>query len=79
MKYLGQELSQFSDQIDYAIKNYHAHGKKMSDFKHIVISGLGGSGISGKIIKSYYINKINIPIETIDEENRKYLNKALAE
>ena len=75
MNYLGPELAQFSDQIDYAIKNYHAHGKKISDFKHIVISGLGGSGISGKIIKSYYINKIDIPIETVsDYQLPKFVN-----
>lgn len=75
MKYLGPELAQFSDQIDYAIKNYHAHGKKINEFKHIVISGLGGSGISGKIIKSYYINKIDIPIETVsDYQLPKFVN-----
>lgn len=75
MNYLGPELAQFSDQIDYAIKNYYAHGKKISDFKHIVISGLGGSGISGKIIKSYYINKIDIPIETVsDYQLPKFVN-----
>lgn len=76
MNYLGPELAQFSDQIDYAIKNYHAHGKKISDFKHIVISGLGGSGISGKIIKSYYINKINIPIEPVSDYHLpKFVNE----
>lgn len=76
MNYLGPELAQFSDQIDYAIKNYHPHGKKLSDFKHIVISGLGGSGISGKIIKSYYINKIDIPMETVsDYQLPKFVNQ----
>lgn len=75
MNYLGPELEKFADQIDYAIKNYHSHGKKISDFKHIVISGLGGSGISGKIIKSYYINKIDIPIETVsDYQLPKFVN-----
>lgn len=75
MNYLGPELAQFTDQIDYAIKNYHSHGKKINDFKHIVISGLGGSGISGKIIKSYYINKIDVPIETVsDYQLPKFVN-----
>lgn len=67
MNYLGPELAQFSEQIEFAMKNYTSHGKKLSDFKHIVISGLGGSGISGRVIKSYYINRINIPIETVSD------------
>ncbi len=75
MNYLGPELAQFSDQIDYAIKNYKSHGKKLSDFNHIVISGLGGSGISGRIIKSYYADKINIPIEAVsDYQLPKFVN-----
>lgn len=76
MNYLGPELSQFSDQIDYAIKNYHSHGKKLSNFNHIVISGLGGSGISGKIIKSYFLDKISLPIETVsDYQLPKFVNE----
>ncbi len=67
MNYLGPELAKFSEQIDFAIKNYQKHGKRISDFKNIVISGLGGSGISGRVIKSYYINKISIPIETVSD------------
>jgi len=75
MNYLGPELAQFSDQIDYALSNYKAHGKKLSDFNHIVISGLGGSGISGRIIKSYYADKVNIPIETVsDYQLPKFVN-----
>lgn len=75
MNYLGPELAQFSDQIDYAIKNYKSHGKKINDFNHIVISGLGGSGISGKIIKSYFIDKVNIPIEAVsDYQLPKFVN-----
>lgn len=76
MNYLGPELSKFSEQIDFAIKNYQKHGKKVSDFKNIVISGLGGSGISGRVIKSYYINKISIPVETVsDYQLPAFVNK----
>ncbi|MFN5704937.1 MAG: SIS domain-containing protein [bacterium] len=67
MNFLGPELAKFSEQIEFAMKNYTSHGKKLSDFKHIVISGLGGSGITGKILKSYYLNKINIPVETVSD------------
>jgi glucose/mannose-6-phosphate isomerase len=76
MNYLGPELAKFSEQIDFAMKNYTSHGKKLSDFKHIVISGLGGSGIAGRVIKSYYINKINIPLETVsDYQLPAFVNK----
>mgnify|MGYP000338743588 CR=1 FL=1 len=60
MKYLGEQLSTFNKQMEYAMANYQSHGKKIGQFKNIVISGLGGSGITGKIIKSYYLDKINI-------------------
>lgn len=76
MNYLGPELAKFSEQIEYAMKNYTSHGKKLSDFKHIVISGLGGSGIAGRVIKSYYLNKINIPLETVsDYQLPAFVNK----
>jgi glucose/mannose-6-phosphate isomerase len=67
MNYLGPELAKFSEQIDYAMKNYTSHGKKLNDFKNIVISGLGGSGIAGRIIKSYFSNKISIPVEAVSD------------
>lgn len=67
MNYLGPELAKFSEQIDYAINHYISHGKKLNDFKNIVISGLGGSGIAGRIIKNYYFNKISIPVEAVSD------------
>ncbi len=67
MNYLGPELRKFSEQIEYAMQHYTSHGKKLADFKHIVISGLGGSGIAGRIIKSYYQQKLNIPIEAVSD------------
>lgn len=76
MNFLGPELAKFAEQIEYAMNHYTSHGKKLSDFKHIVISGLGGSGISGRIIKSYYINKLNIPLETVsDYQLPAFVNK----
>lgn len=67
MNYLGPELAKFSEQIDYAINHYISHSKKLNDFKNIVISGLGGSGIAGRIIKNYYYNKISIPVEAVSD------------
>lgn len=76
MNYLGPELAKFSEQINYAMNNYTSHGKKLQDFKNIVISGLGGSGIAGRIIKNYYFNKINIPLEAVsDYQLPAFVNK----
>jgi glucose/mannose-6-phosphate isomerase len=75
MKYLGEQLSTFNKQMEYAMANYQSHGKKIGQFKNIVISGLGGSGITGKIIKSYYLDKISIPVETVsDYQLPKFVN-----
>ena len=75
MKYLGEQLATFNKQMEYAMAHYQSHGKKIGQFKNIVISGLGGSGITGKIIKSYYLDKINIPVETVsDYQLPKFVN-----
>jgi glucose/mannose-6-phosphate isomerase len=75
MKYLGEQLSTFNKQMEYAMANYQSHGKKIGQFKNIVISGWGGSGITGKFIKSYYLDKINIPVETVsDYQLPKFVN-----
>ena len=42
MKYLGEQLATFNKQMEYAMANYQSHGKKIEQFKNIVISGLGG-------------------------------------
>jgi glucose/mannose-6-phosphate isomerase len=65
MKYLGKELIQFSSQIKYTLTNYHPHHLKSTDFSNILICGLGGSGIAGKIVKKFLQDKIALPIEIV--------------
>jgi glucose/mannose-6-phosphate isomerase len=40
---------------------------KSSQFDNIVICGLGGSGIGGRIAKSYFSDKANLPIEVYSD------------
>lgn len=58
-------LRKFSYQINYANTNYKKHGLSVSQFNNIVIGGLGGSGIGGRIVKSLFAQELPIPVECI--------------
>ncbi len=60
-------LGNFYAQIQYALDHYKYHGLKASQFNNIVIGGLGGSGIGGRIAKSYFFNKASIPVEVYSD------------
>lgn len=60
-----EALRKFSYQINYATTHYTPHGFSASQFNNIVIGGLGGSGIGGRIVKSLYANVLPIPVECI--------------
>lgn len=62
-----QSLENFYKQIDHALENYRAHGLKTDQFTNIIIGGLGGSGIGGKIIKSYFQKNCPLPIEVVSD------------
>lgn len=71
-----EALKKFSYQISYAVNHYTSHGLKASDFQNIVIGGLGGSGIGGRIVKSWYSNSCPVPIECIaDYHLPAYVNE----
>jgi glucose/mannose-6-phosphate isomerase len=67
MKYQSKDLRQFPAQIRYAIDNFTSPSFKVSDFDNIILCGLGGSGIAGRIIKSCYFDKCSIPVEVISD------------
>ena len=69
MKYQGKDLATFPAQIKYAISHYTPHNFKLSDFDNIVLCGLGGSGIAGRILKTYVSNSFPLPIEVISDYN----------
>lgn len=60
-----EALRKFSYQIEYAINNYTHHGFRANQFNNIVIGGLGGSGIGGRIVKSLFAHEMPLPVETI--------------
>lgn len=69
-------LEQFNSQIQFAIANYKPHGLTASHFDNIVIGGLGGSGIGGRIAKAYFADKSSLPIEVYSDYNLpKYTSK----
>ncbi len=65
MSQITHELSlqNFAEQFEYVLANYHKHGKSVNHYKNIVIAGLGGSGIGGRIARSYFWNECPIPVE----------------
>jgi glucose/mannose-6-phosphate isomerase len=60
-----EALKKFSYQINYALENYSAHGLNVSQFTNVLIGGLGGSGIGGKIVKALFTDSFPLPVETV--------------
>ena len=60
-------LNNFFHQVNYALSNYHEHGLKAASFNNIIIGGLGGSGIGGRIAKNYFSDKISLPVEVYSD------------
>jgi glucose/mannose-6-phosphate isomerase len=76
MKYQKDALSKFPDQIRYALENYQTHLFKAGNFDNIILAGLGGSGIAGRIAKSFLFSQSTLPIEVIsDYDLPKYAGK----
>lgn len=67
MNYLGKELEKFFSQIEFSLDRYHNHGLKLEQFSNVLICGLGGSGIAGRIVKSYFQDKFPLPVEVLSE------------
>ena len=60
-------LENFHEQLEYVLNNYHSHGKKASQYSNIVIGGLGGSGIGGRIARLFFWNEMPIPVEVYSD------------
>ena len=67
MKYQSGQLRNFSKQIDFVLQNYTPHRQDISRFRNVVIGGLGGSGIGGRIAKSLFADRFPLPIEIISD------------
>ncbi|MCC6721597.1 MAG: SIS domain-containing protein [Bacteroidia bacterium] len=62
-------LENFTSQIKFVIQSYIKHGYSENDFSNILIGGMGGSGIGARIAKSWFFDKMLLPIEVIDDYN----------
>jgi glucose/mannose-6-phosphate isomerase len=60
-----EALKKFNYQINFAIDNYSNHGLSASQFSNILIGGLGGSGIGGRIVKTIFMDEFPIPVEVV--------------
>jgi glucose/mannose-6-phosphate isomerase len=60
-----EALRKFSYQMNFAMDNYVAHGLSCAAFSNILIGGLGGSGIGGRLVKNLFANELPIPVEVV--------------
>ena len=62
-----ESLNTFYTQLEYVLSTYQPHHLNLANFNNIVIAGMGGSGIGGKLTKSYFFDKMPIPVETVSD------------
>jgi glucose/mannose-6-phosphate isomerase len=67
MKYQGKDLAQFGKQIRFALDQYTPHGFNVKDFDNVLLCGLGGSGIAGRIVKNYFMESFPLPVEVVSD------------
>ncbi len=62
-----RSLENFKEQLEYVLSHYHQHGKRASQYQNIVIGGLGGSGIGGRIARLFFWDEMPIPVEVYSD------------
>ena len=67
MKYQGADLATFPKQIEFALGEFSAQAiaHLKGNVNHVVICGLGGSGIAGRITKAFFQNRSTISIDLV--------------
>lgn len=60
-------LDRFHTQISWVLEHYTQHGLKAGQFRNVIIGGLGGSGIGGRIAKLAMYTAFPLPIEVYSE------------
>ncbi|MFN4083319.1 MAG: bifunctional phosphoglucose/phosphomannose isomerase [Bacteroidia bacterium] len=60
-----EALKKFGYQINYAINNYSNHNLSIENFNNVLIGGLGGSGIGGRIVKNIFSDTFPVPVEVV--------------
>lgn len=62
-----ESLQKFYTQLEYVKTNYQPHGLQLADYSHIIIAGMGGSGIGGQLTRSYFADRMPIPVNTVSD------------
>jgi glucose/mannose-6-phosphate isomerase len=71
-----ESLLNFHQQIEYALNTFEESKVPTEAVHSVVICGLGGSGIGGRIARGYFLNKAQCPIEVYSHYFLpKYINK----
>jgi len=60
-----EALRKFGYQINFAVDNFSNHGLAANQFSNILIGGLGGSGIGGRLVKTLFMDEFPLPVEVI--------------
>jgi glucose/mannose-6-phosphate isomerase len=60
-----EALKKFPSQIEFALTHYTPHGIRAGQFNNMIIGGLGGSGIGGRIARSLFMHEFPIPVECV--------------
>lgn len=62
-------LDNFTSQVRFVLESYQNHNLSLNDFSNVIVGGMGGSGIAARIAKSWFFDKLNLPLEVIDDYN----------
>lgn len=62
-----ESLDQFYKQIDFVLETYTSHGLSVNNYNNIIIGGLGGSGIGGRLTRLAFYTKSPVPVEVFNE------------
>ena len=62
-----ESLDNFSAQLDYVRAHYTSHGYSAGQFNNVVIGGLGGSGIGGRLARLCFFTGATLPVEVFSE------------
>ncbi len=60
-------LDNFYKQIGFILDQWKPHGLSLNSYQNVVIGGLGGSGIGGRISKILFSPNFPVPIEVVSD------------
>jgi len=49
------------------LENYKPHNFSSENYSNVILGGLGGSGIGAQIVKNWFFDKGNIPVEAVND------------